>query len=78
MTAFVMEGRSGTERTDDGGVHWTTTLPGNPEIVFVDTMSATADGSVFAIAVDGDLRQIVLEASPGGRTWETRSAWPMG
>jgi len=78
-TAFVMEGRSGTERTDDGGVHWTTTLPGNPEIVFVDTMSATADGSVFAIAVDGDLRQIVLEASSdGGRTWEMRSAWPMG
>ena len=42
-------------------------------------MSATADGSIFAIAQDGDLRQIVLEASSdGGRTWETRSAWPMG
>jgi hypothetical protein len=42
-------------------------------------MSATADGNVFAIAMDGDLRQIVLEASSDrGKTWETRSAWPMG
>ena len=73
-----MQTRSGTERTDDGGVHWAITLPGEPETVFVDTMSATADGGVFALASDGNVRQLILEASDdGGRTWESRAAWPM-
>jgi photosystem II stability/assembly factor-like uncharacterized protein len=77
-TAFVMQSRSGTARTDDSGVTWTNTLPGEPEIVFVDTMSATNDGQVFALASDGNVRQIILEASAdGGRTWEARAAWPM-
>jgi photosystem II stability/assembly factor-like uncharacterized protein len=77
-TAFVMQGRSGTARTEDGGVTWTGSPPGDPETVFVDTMSATADGNVFALAQDGNVRQIILEASTdGGRTWETRLAWPM-
>ena len=77
-TAFVMQSRSGTARTDDGGVLWASTLPGEPETVFVDTMSATADGHVFAVASDGNVRQIILEASAdGGRTWQARAAWPM-
>jgi photosystem II stability/assembly factor-like uncharacterized protein len=77
-TAFVMQGRSGTARTEDGGVHWSNSLPGEPETIFVDTMSATADGHLFALASDGNVRQIILEASDdGGRIWESRSAWPM-
>jgi hypothetical protein len=41
-------------------------------------MAATADGSVFALVQDGNLRQVVLETSvDGGRTWEARLAWPM-
>jgi photosystem II stability/assembly factor-like uncharacterized protein len=77
-TAFVTQGRSGTAWTGDGGAHWTSGPPGDPEIVFVDSMAATADGSVFALVQDGNLRQVVLEASvDSGRTWEARLAWPM-
>jgi len=76
-TAFVMQGRSGTARTDDGGVTWTAGPPGDPEIVFVDTMSATPDGTVLAMAQDGEAQLLILEASAdGGRTWEQRAAWP--
>jgi hypothetical protein len=77
-SAFVMQSRSGTARTEDGGVTWIDGPPGDPETVFVDSMSATADGTVIAIAQDGNVRQIILETSiDGGRTWETREAWPM-
>jgi photosystem II stability/assembly factor-like uncharacterized protein len=77
-TAFVTQGRSGTARTDDRGVRWVGAPPGEPEIVFVDSMATTADGTVFALAQDGNVRQLILEASAdGGRTWEARLAWPM-
>ena len=76
-TAFVMQGRSGTARTDDGGVTWASGPPGNPEIVFVDTMSATADGTVLALAQDGEAQRLILESSADrGLTWEQRAAWP--
>lgn len=76
-TAVVAEGRSGTERTDDGGMTWTATPPGDPEIVFVDSLAAARDGTMAALVNDGnaDRRALMVSVDRGG-TWTATLVWP--
>ncbi len=74
---MVAQGRSATERTDDGGLTWTTTPPGDPEIVFVDSLAAAPDGTMAALTDDGNAdRRALMVSADRGATWTATIAWP--
>ncbi|MBA2717860.1 MAG: hypothetical protein H0U52_01265 [Chloroflexi bacterium] len=76
-TAVVAEGRSATERTDDGGLTWRATPPGDPEIVFVDSLAAAGGGAMAALVNDGNTdRRALMVSDDRGLSWTVTVIWP--
>lgn len=76
-TAVVAEGRSATERTDDGGLTWSATPPGDPEIVFVDSLAAAGGGAMAALVNDGNTdRRALMVSDDRGLSWTATVIWP--
>jgi photosystem II stability/assembly factor-like uncharacterized protein len=73
---WVWEGRSGTERSLDGGATWAATGPGRPEETFVSSMSFPTEMDGFAVYTSGELDATILAGTTdGGTTWEIVQSW---
>jgi len=71
---WVWEGRSGTERTRDGGATWKNAPPGRPEEVFVNSMWFVNDDRGFALVfADGATRLWITV--DGGVNWAEVHTW---
>ena len=72
----VWQGRSGTERTRDGGRTWSASAPARPEEEFVFSMSFVSERAGFAVYSSTELQATVLAATDdGGDHWRIVRSW---
>ena len=74
---WVWQGRSGTERSRDGGKTWATSGPARAEEEFVSSMWFASETEGFAVYSSTQLQALVLGATvDGGDHWRIVQAWP--
>jgi photosystem II stability/assembly factor-like uncharacterized protein len=72
----LWEGRSGTERTRDGGRTWTASGPARAEEEFVSSMSFVPEKTGFAVYSSTEMQAIVLGTTDdGGDHWRIVQSW---
>jgi len=72
----LWQGRSGTERTRDGGQTWTASGPARAEEEFVSSMSFVSEKTGFAVYSSTEMQAIVLGATDdGGDHWRIVQSW---
>jgi photosystem II stability/assembly factor-like uncharacterized protein len=73
----VWQGRSGTERSRDGGRTWSASGPARAEEEFVSSMSFVSEKTGFAVYSSTEKQAIVLGATDdGGDHWRIVQSWP--
>jgi photosystem II stability/assembly factor-like uncharacterized protein len=76
---WVWQGRSGTERSLDGGTTWAASGPARAEEEFVSSMWFVSDKTGFAVYSSTELQSLVLGVTDdGGGHWRTVKSWPNG
>jgi photosystem II stability/assembly factor-like uncharacterized protein len=76
-SGVVWQGRSGTERSRDGGRTWTASGPARAEEEFVSSMSFVSEKTGFAVYSSTEMQAIVLGATDdGGDHWRIVLSWP--
>jgi photosystem II stability/assembly factor-like uncharacterized protein len=73
----VWQGRSGTQRSVDGGATWDFAPPGRSEEEFVSSMSFISEAEGFAVYSSTERQALVLGATnDGGDHWRIVQTWP--
>jgi len=71
--------RGVTQKTIDGGSHWSDIPPASFDGVFVDEVTLRTDTDWATSAWDADLQeQLILSSSDAGQTWKTLAVVPSG